>query len=243
MAAPVPAPAAVTAEPRWGLPDAAIGWVVAQCCALVLGTVVLAATGNVGKTSAELSLGVTAVLTATLWVGFIGVPLLVAATKGRGLVADFRVRIQAIDVPIGAVAGLAAQFLLVPLLALPVIWLSGTSFDELGEPAQRLADKASTPAEVLVFFLFVGIGAPIAEEIFFRGLLLRSIEKRFGTTVGLVGSSVLFGATHFQALQFLPLVGAGLVFGYLTVRSGRLGPGIVAHMAFNTATVVLLVLS
>ena len=33
---------------------------------------------------------------------------------------------------------------------------------------------------------------------------------------------------------------AGAVFGLLVIRSGRLGPAIIAHMAFNISTVVVL---
>ncbi|WP_421121992.1 type II CAAX prenyl endopeptidase Rce1 family protein [Aquihabitans daechungensis] len=53
-------------------------------------------------------------------------------------------------------------------------------------------------------------------------------------------SSAFFALTHFQLLQFLPLVAAGAVFGYLVVRTGRLGPAIVAHMAFNFSTAAVL---
>ena len=42
-----------------------------------------------------------------------------------------------------------------------------------------------------MFALIVVVGAPIAEELFFRGLLLRSIEKRFSIVWAIVGSSVM----------------------------------------------------
>lgn len=243
-AAPIAPADATTTPPRWGMGDAVLGWVIAQACAaLALILVLQPAFGYSAEQVADkdVSLGFTSLTFPPLWLGFIGVPVWVAAVKGRGWVADYRVRLRAIDLPAGAVAGLAAQFLLVPLLSFPVLWLTGTDTDRLSEPARELADKATTPGGVLLLFLMVGIGAPIAEELFFRGLLLRAIEKRFGTTWAVVGSSVVFGATHFQALQFLALTGAGAVFALLTVRTGRLGPAIVAHMAFNTATVTVLV--
>ena len=91
-----------------------------------------------------------------------------------------------------------------------------------------------------MFIVVVGLIAPICEEVFFRGLLFRSFEKRLGAWWALGLSSVLFAATHGQLLQFVPLIAAGAVFGYLVVRTGRLGPAIVAHMAFNLTTVVSL---
>ena len=150
-------------------------------------------------------------------------------------------RLKAVDVPLGVVCGLAAQWVLVPLVSLPVLWLSGKDFDELAEPARELGDKATTPGGVVLLIVLVVIGAPIAEELFFRGLLLRALEKRFDTTVAVIVSSVVFGITHFQALQFPALTAAGVVFALLVVRTDRLGPAIVAHMAFNAATVSVLV--
>ena len=101
--------------------------------------------------------------------------------------------------------------------------------------------KAVGAGGVLLFILIVGVGAPIAEELFFRGLVLRSLEKRFGLTWAVVGSSVAFGATHFQFLQFPALTAAGLVFAWLVVRFDNLWAAVVGHMAFNLVTVVSLV--
>lgn len=243
MAIPTPVsgaePEPELTEPRWGLGDAAVGWVLSFVAAAVWVTMLLLATGNTDPE--DVPLWLTAVGNLPLWMGFLFVPIWAATVKGNGWVRDFHVSLRWTDVPLGIVAGLVAQFLVVPLLSWPVLLLSGKTADDLAEPAQELADKATNGPSILIFFLMVGIIAPIAEELFFRGLLYRSLQKRWSTVVALVGSSVLFGATHFQPLQFLPLVGAGLVFGGLVARTDRLGPSVVAHMAFNTATVVSLV--
>lgn len=228
---------------RWGLGDAAAGWVLAQFCGLVAVLLLAPVFGYSRQQLADNAVSLTfiALQFPPLWLGFVGVPVWAAATKGAGWVADFRVRLQALDVPLGVLAGLLAQYLLVPLVSLPVLWLTSTTREQLSQPARDLGDKATTPGGVVLLFLVVAVGAPIAEELFFRGLVLRAFEKRFGTTWAVVGSSVVFGATHFQALQFAALTAAGVVFSLLVVRTGRLGPAIAAHMAFNTATVVTLV--
>jgi membrane protease YdiL (CAAX protease family) len=130
---------------------------------------------------------------------------------------------------------------LVPLVSLPIIWLAGVDLDKLSQPARELGDKATTPGGIALLFLTVAIGAPLAEELFFRGLVLRAFEKRVGTRWAVAASSVVFGATHFQALQFPALTAAGVVFALLVVTTGRLGPAIFAHMAFNAATVASIV--
>jgi uncharacterized protein len=230
-------------QPRWGLGDAVAGWIIAQVSVVVLGAALVAAAGYslAGYDAVDVPLWVTGLVMAPLWVGFVGVPVWAAATKGRGWVHDFRVRLRPLDVPVSGAIGAAAQLLVVPLVSLPVLWLSNTDLEELGEPARQLGDKATSPGGVVVLFLLVAVAAPIAEELFFRGLLLRALEKTFGTAWAVAGSSVVFGATHFQALQFPALTAAGLIFALLVVRTGRLGPAIVAHMAFNAVTVSFLV--
>ena len=78
---------------------------------------------------------------------------------------------------------------------------------------------------------------PIAEELFFRGLLLRALEKRFNTTIAIVVSAVVFGSLHITGVTsasnlaefavqglFIAVVitGYGLVFALLDVYTGRL---------------------
>lgn len=242
MTSPPPATDA-SPQPRWGLGDAVAGWVIAQVSVMVLGAALLAAAGYslTDYDGVDVPLWVTGLVMAPLWVGFVGVPVWAAATKGRGWVRDFGVRLRAVDVAVSGAVGVAAQLLVVPLVSLPVLWLSDTDIAELGEPARQLGERATSPAGVVVLFLLVAVAAPIAEELFFRGLVLRALEKSFGTAWAVAGSSVVFGATHLQALQFPALTAAGLVFALLVVRTGRLGPAIVAHMAFNAVTVSFLV--
>lgn len=225
-------------EPSWGIADAAVGWLVAFFASALLGALIVAAAGF--KPDDDLPLWLLALSYPPLWIGFIGAPLLVAATKGNGWVKDFRVAIRWIDVPIGLLIGVVTQIVVVPLVSAPVLWLSGQSTEDLARPARELADKAVGPGGALLFILIVGIGAPIAEELFFRGLMLRAFEKKWGKWVALGASSIWFGATHFQPLQFAALSTVGAIFGFLAIWSRRLGLAVTAHMGFNLTTVVVL---
>jgi len=229
--------------PRWGMGDAVGGWLLAYTSAALFGALILSAFGySTSEASVEnLPLSMIALQYPPLWLGFVGVPIWADTTKGSGVVRDFRLRFSFNDVPLSALAGVLTQLLLVPLVSAPVLYLTNTDVEELGAPARTLGDKATSPGGIALFFLIVVIGAPIAEELFFRGLVLRSIEKRFGTVWAVIGSSVAFGATHFQPLQFPALTVAGAVFALLVVRTDRLGAGIIAHMSFNAVTVVSLV--
>ncbi|MEL7469766.1 MAG: exosortase E/protease, VPEID-CTERM system [Pseudomonadota bacterium] len=74
--------------------------------------------------------------------------------------------------------------------------------------------------------------APIVEELFFRGYLLRRLDTG-GTAMRLLAiaaTTILFAALHDKWL----LAGlAGLVFALLSLRQGRLTDAIQAHMAAN----------
>ncbi len=94
---------------------------------------------------------------------------------------------------------------------------------------------------VLLLVLIVGLGAPSVEELFYRGLLLRSLERRWGPGWAVALSAIVFGATHFQPLQFPALTLLGVILALMVQRTGRLGPAIATHVVFNMVTVIVLV--
>lgn len=228
---------------RWGMGDAIGGWLLAYLSAMVLGALLYSLAGYTADEieNNELPLTMVALSYPPLWLGFVGVPIWAAATKGNGWIRDFRARLVPRSLPTAAALGVAAQIVLVPLVSWPMLWLTDTTTEELGRPARELSEKATGAGGIFLFILIVGIGAPLAEELFFRGLVMRSLEKRFGLNWAVIGSSILFGATHFQFLQFPALTCAGLVFAWLVVRSDSLWSGVVAHMTFNMVTVVSLI--
>lgn len=232
---------AETRPVRWGLGDAAAGWLLAQLGGLITVGLVAALSGVDLEHTDEMPLGWVAVGQLGLWGGFIGVPWFAARIKGNGLVRDFRLRGEPWDSVLGLFAGVACQLVVLPLVYIPLLSILDKNQDDVAEVARGLTDRATDPLGVVLLVLIVGIGAPIAEEIFYRGLLFRSLENRFGAWPAIVGSGVIFGASHLNALLFLGLALFGGFLAYLTHRTGRLAPAIFAHMAFNLVTVIVLV--
>jgi membrane protease YdiL (CAAX protease family) len=212
------------------LSGAVAGYVIGLLVAITAESAWAGAHGN--RTD---SLGALVTGTVGLWVGLAGAPLWVGRLSGGGLVGDFGLRFALPDPLIGGVAGVASQYVLDYVVYLPV-QSNRKLIHEVGQPAQHLTGLAHGAGVVLLVAVVV-VGAPLAEELFFRGLLLRALSARIGTPGAVGVSAVLFGLVHFEPLQLPVLVLFGVVLGVLAVRTGRLGPSICAHAAFNAVAV------
>lgn len=83
----------------------------------------------------------------------------------------------------------------------------------------------------------LGLLAPVAEELVFRGLLYGWLAGRWSNLVAFVLSSLAFAAAHTEPLHILLVLPLGFWFGWLRWRTGSLVPTIVAHIINNTIAV------
>jgi len=233
--------------PRWGFGDALMGFALAHVASTLAFAVVVAIESMPSEDVevADLPLWGFALAQCGLWLGFFVVPLLATRVKGGGARRDLGLSFRRADLGWPLALGVALQAVLVPLLYVPIFRFTSLGDDDVSGAARDLTGAfADTPAKIVLFTLLITVGAPVAEEVFFRGLVLRSIERRLGAGWALIGSTVLFGLTHFQGIQLPALLVFGGVAGVLALRTGRLGPSILLHVGFNAWTVVqLLVLS
>ena len=189
------------------------------------------------EASSELTLGSLVLLQVPLWIGLLGTPLL-ARARGLRWKEQMGWRMRPADVPVGIAVGLLLQFVLLPLLYLPILAV----FEDLDveAPARELTEMAGAPIEVAVLVLMTVVAAPLTEEVFFRGLLQGALRDRFGPARAVVVASLAFAAVHFQVVQFPALLVVGVVHGVLVLVTGRLGAALWSHTAFNAATVAVL---
>lgn len=197
-----------------------------------------ATTGQAIEISQPVPLWLSTLLQLPLWGALIVGPLWFAAKKGRGIVTDLGLRFTATDVPVGLAIGVASQLLMVPALYWLVFRVIGVQ--DVSAEARALTDRATDPLSVLLVFVIVGIGAPIAEELYFRGMALPIFRRRLRARWAILASAAFFAATHLQPLQFPALLVFGVILGVLTVRYGRLGPALWAHVGFNVVAAVSL---
>lgn len=91
-------------------------------------------------------------------------------------------------------------------------------------------------------YLAVGILVPIAEEMVFRGAILRTLLQVFKGKMSwfaIFVSALLFGAVHGNLLQGLHASLIGFLLGWLYYRSGSIIPGIVYHWVNNTVAYLM----
>lgn len=228
-------PAPQEHPPRWAVRDVALGFLAAVFNVAVAQAVWVGVTGE-----DEVSLGLTVVSFLAYWPVLVGTAVLASRRRGTGSLSDdLGLRVERIDVLPGILAGLGSQFLLLPLLYLPFELLNRDL--DVSEKAEETLGLASGGALLLLAVLVVVV-APVVEELFFRGLLQRTLAQWVPPLASVGISALVFGITHFQPVQLLGLVAFGCVLGVLAQRAGRLGPSLIAHMSFNAASVVVIVL-
>ncbi len=224
----------------WG---AILAIVVAYIASTALLLLWIAVSGEVVH-SGSLTIGDLISSSMGTWIGFFGAAVIASRTRGtHSMRADYGISIRPmVDVPLGIVSGLALQFLVLPAIYLPLEPLIPHLQSKLSGPANYIT-SAGHGAGILAVGLVIVVGAPIVEEIFFRGLLLQSISvklarfgKRRGAIFSVLLSSVAFGIAHVEPLQLLGLTAVGIVLATLRIKFNRLGPGMITHATFNFIT-------
>jgi membrane protease YdiL (CAAX protease family) len=162
---------------------------------------------------------------------------------------DLRVR-RARDALVGAGTGLALWVISVFGVSVPLLLLlEALTGEQLVQPAQIPEEPVGV--EILLLAIPVIAGAPIVEEILFRGILFRGFRSRWGFPSAAIVSAILFGLVHYDVgaraidnlLLVLPLTVVGFGLSWLYERRANLLACMAAHAAFNTVGFFFLLLA
>ncbi len=210
-------------------------WLVAQIVASIIIAVLHGPDSSVDPT-----FSVTVIALLGAWTTYLVATWMTSQRAGSAsMVADYGVRFRWVDL-FGLGVGALGNLVLIRLVYLPLeaIWPGTFNDDRLNENARELVDRASGSSAVLLVLVVV-VGAPVVEELFYRGLLQRSLASRFNDGAVLVSVALVFAVAHFRPIEIPGLFVIGLVFGFAALRSGRLGPAIMIHAGFNATGLLL----
>jgi uncharacterized protein len=178
-----------------------------------------------------------------LWIGFVGAVVAASRINGsKSLRRDVGLSWpRGNDILLGVVGGLAAR--LVPTIFVVFVVLAGNGFTQPNSASPEVLGTTPTSITgwVIVIVLAV-VGAPLVEELFFRGLLQGAFTRRVGALPALFITALIFSFAHVtnEGLAApLVLFPSAVMLGYLRHRSGRLAPGMVAHATFNASLFLL----
>lgn len=244
-ASPEPGPGTLRTGPR-GLPAVTFRWweaIVAYLFGnLFVGVLIFSAFGATRPGAAPIrevlgALVVDVAFVATLWLWFRNVH--------PGSWSAIGPRARGVSIAAGVGAGLAV-YAVAWGVAAGLQWLFERATGRPVEPPEQMPAGLSD-AGTLLFVLVAVVFAPVVEELFFRGVLYRSIRDRYGIVLGVLCSSLLFGLVHAQPgpletsllLQAVMVV-TGAALAMIYELGGTLYASIAAHAAFNVVGVIVI---
>ncbi len=93
--------------------------------------------------------------------------------------------------------------------------------------------------DLAVNLLVMAVAPAIAEELFFRGSLQKTLAQAMNAHAAIWLTAAIFSAVHLQFYGFVPRMLLGAALGYLFWLTGSIWPSVVAHFVNNALTIVL----
>ncbi|HEY5052889.1 MAG TPA: CPBP family intramembrane glutamic endopeptidase [Solirubrobacterales bacterium] len=210
---------------NWGALVALLGVFLALGTGVVLG--IPAIVIDHPKSGEDLSTWADAFVQLATAVGFLMVPMLIAAQRGA---SSFREVLSRLGVRRFKPSSL--KWMAVAIGA--YLFFSVAYTIAIGEPHQEdIADKlGAIPIQV---FLIV-IAAPVSEEVCFRGMLFGGLRERWPRIVAALISGAIFGGLHATTgiSAVPPLIFFGFTLALLYEKTGSILPGILLHVLNNS---------
>lgn len=104
----------------------------------------------------------------------------------------------------------------------------------LDNPLNTVVDSSN----LYYTILFVGIVAPIIEEVIFRGILLNKL-RCYGDKIAMWITALTYGFFHLNIIQIIYATVLGILFAYVVVRTGRIRYSIFLHICINMTGMVV----
>ena len=95
----------------------------------------------------------------------------------------------------------------------------------------------------LLLIFFVGVLAPVCEELVFRGAIFGGMKKEGNVFKAVMASGLLFGLLHMNINQASYAFVIGILLGFLVEATGSIFSSILFHVLINTSNAVMMIIS
>jgi membrane protease YdiL (CAAX protease family) len=127
------------------------------------------------------------------------------------------------------------------VVALYNLLISALGVDFL-QPDQQIQDEIFDETWLIVLMgLAVVIGAPLSEELFFRGFLYAGLRRRIWALPPALLTGTVFSMAHLQFGLIIPFTLIGAVLSIVYERTGSIWGNIALHFVFNLLSFMALV--
>jgi membrane protease YdiL (CAAX protease family) len=222
-----------TGWPAWAVLPAGVLIGLLSMAISIAASMAVVFLGNSTGTNVETALTSPLSLAVGLLAGQI--PLILLTWGAAGLYSSNRSETLALRSPRG---GWRLAFLaLIPLFVITGAWTALLAWwkPEVVVGDLRLISDLIRQEPVLAL-LAIGIGAPLSEELMFRGFLFSGLAK---SRMGLWGAALLTAALWtvihgYSVFGLIEVFAIGLYFSWLLVRTGSLWVPMFCHAVYNT---------
>lgn len=166
-------------------------------------------------------------------------PVLGARRWGRGPFADFGLLPTGRDLRIGLACG-GFSLLAAYLLGMLLIQVYGR--ERMSDPVTDVfTGLTSHVGWLVVAAVVLVVGAPLTEELLFRGALWNALaHHRIPPWAVLVLTALVFAQVHADPTRTPALIAQGVAIGAARLITGRVGASVVAHAVNNLPPALLM---
>jgi hypothetical protein len=156
-----------------------------------------------------------------------------AMARRRGMSFKRAVGLNPFPVVSGILVAIAASVVGRLLAGLALLILQALDIRLPPSPTDPTAMFGRGPLSMALILVLLMVVAPFAEEVIFRGVLMGSLQRRYGPSWAILGSGMLFALVHVQISTVVAIVFVGLALGWIAMRYRSIWPSIIAHSLFN----------
>jgi hypothetical protein len=219
-------------------------WIGCYLTAVVVSVAVMSISGTSSNDATDSPTTWVLTLSALgLWLPFVFMLRWVARRADTDFRQYFGMRFAKTDW-LGIPFGIFCQVVLMNVVNWPLNkWFPNTFNPQRIETRARDMVDAAHGAWFIVLFLIVVVGAPLVEELVYRGFIQGGLQTQLGSTWALIIAAAWFTVVHLEPIEFPGLFAFAIVLGLCYKRTRRIGLSVVTHLAFNATGLLLVALS